>query len=86
MIEHVAKIDSLVQQMRDVGLIVDDVTVMTKILGNLLSKYNALKAAWDNVDKAKQQLINQQANGKLSKEKSRFIYDDKSNETKLLRK
>lgn len=44
-VKHMAKIESLVQQIRDVGLVVDDVTVMAKILDSLLSKYNALKTA-----------------------------------------
>lgn len=46
-IEHVVKIKNLAQQMRDVGLVMDDITVMAKILGNLPSKYNALKTALD---------------------------------------
>lgn len=47
MIEHVIK--NLAQQLRDVELVMDDITIMAKILGSLPSKYNAWKTALDRI-------------------------------------
>lgn len=53
-VSHVAKIEHLAQQLKDIGQHVDDVMIMAKILGSLPSKYNALRTAWDSVPESKQ--------------------------------
>jgi len=64
---HVTKVENMARQLRDVGEILSDVTIMAKILGSLPEKYNALITAWDNVenenqtlDKLRQRLIKEE--------------------------
>jgi len=48
-VSHIAKIQNMARQLRDVGEAMSDVAIMAKILGSLPSKYNALITAWDSV-------------------------------------
>lgn len=75
--EHVAKVQSLAQQLKDVGQMVDDVTIMAKILGSLPSKYNALKRAWDSVPEERQTV--ERLLERLIKEESHLVADEDAN-------
>ena len=44
-LQHVAKIEYMARQLRDLGEMVSDVAIMAKILGSLPSKYNSLITA-----------------------------------------
>jgi len=55
---YVSKVENLACQLRDVGETILDVATITKILGSLLGKYNALVTAWDSVERGEQTLDN----------------------------
>lgn len=48
-IQHVSKIENLARQLSDVGEVLSDVAINTKILMTLPEKYNPLITAWDSV-------------------------------------
>ncbi|XP_068994259.1 uncharacterized protein [Neodiprion pinetum] len=50
MVQHVAKVKNLAQQLRDLGSAVDDTTVMAKNLASLSPKYCAFRTVWENMD------------------------------------
>lgn len=52
--QHIAKVENMARQLKDLGETVSDVTLMAKILDSLPSKFNALVTAWDSVDIEKQ--------------------------------
>jgi len=56
--QHIAKVENMARQLKDVGETVSDVTIMAKILGSLPSKYNAFVTAWDSVEEANQTIFN----------------------------
>lgn len=43
--QHIAKIENMARQLKDVGESVSDVTIMAKILGSLPSKFNVFVTA-----------------------------------------
>lgn len=47
--QHIAKIENMARQLKDLGENVSDITIMAKILGSLPSKFNAFVTAWENV-------------------------------------
>lgn len=53
-VQHVAKIQNIAGQLRDVGEQVSDATIIAKILASLTPKYGTLQTAWDNVDPNRQ--------------------------------
>jgi len=74
--QHIAKVESMARQLKDLGETVSNVALMAKILGSLPSKYNALITAWDSVDTDKQTL--QSLTSRLIKEESRMNATDES--------
>lgn len=48
-VHHIAKIQNIAAQLKDVGEVVSDVAVMAKILASLPEKFHSLVTAWDNV-------------------------------------
>ena len=50
MVQHVAKVKNMAQQLRVLGSAVDDTTVMAKILASLSPKYSAFRTVWENMD------------------------------------
>ncbi|XP_014211941.1 uncharacterized protein LOC106641878 [Copidosoma floridanum] len=57
-VQHMAKIENLANQLKDVGENVSDVMIMAKILGTLPPKFNAFISAWDSMAEANQTLAN----------------------------
>lgn len=53
-VQHVAKIKNMALQLKNVGAVVPDDTVMAKILSGLPPSYNGFQTAWDNIDSANQ--------------------------------
>ena len=53
-VQHVAKVQNLAIQLRDLGEKVSDLTIMAKILSSLTSKFSVLQTAWDSVDPDRQ--------------------------------
>jgi len=51
--QHVAKIENMARQLKDIGEKLSEVTIIAKILGTLPSKFNALVTAWDSVSEIK---------------------------------
>lgn len=76
--QHVAKIENMARQLKDVGEELSEVMVVAKILGTLPSKFNALVTAWDSVSEQNQKkevLVE-----RLIKEESRLTaIDENSN-------
>lgn len=68
--QHIAKVENMARQLRDVGEVISDITIMAKILGSLPSKFNAFITAWDNVDAVNQTV--QILTTRLLKEESRM--------------
>jgi len=54
--QHIAKIENMANQLKDIDENVSDIMIMAKILGTLPSKYNAFISAWDSVNAAEQTL------------------------------
>lgn len=75
-VQHVAKLQNMARQLSDIGENVSDVHVMSKILGSLPSKYNALRTAWDSVDPERQTINYLQE--RLIKEESRLTVEDET--------
>lgn len=58
--QHVAKIENMARQLKDIGEKLSEVIIIAKILGTLPLKFNALVTAWDSVserDQKKEALI-----------------------------
>lgn len=73
---HIANIESMARQLKDLGENVSDITIMAKILDSLPSKFNAFVTAWDNVDANNQTL--QILTQRLIKEEGRMTVMDES--------
>lgn len=73
-VQHVAKIQNMARQLRDLGENVSDMTIMAKVLASLTSKFGTLQTAWDSVDPARQTLEHLQEH--LIKEESRLNAGD----------
>ncbi|XP_033222910.1 uncharacterized protein LOC117176743 [Belonocnema kinseyi] len=56
--QHVAKVENMARQLKDLGEAVSNVAVMAKILGSLPSKYSSLLTAWHSVASDQQTLDN----------------------------
>ena len=74
--KHIAKVENMARQLRDLGKEVSDITLMAKILGSLPLKFNPLVTAWDSVDVDKQTLQN--LTSRLIKEENRMSAIDES--------
>lgn len=68
--QHIAKIENMARQLKDVGESVSDITIMAKVLGSLPGKFSAFTTAWDSVDTNSQTLEN--LTQRLIKEESRM--------------
>ncbi|XP_049946948.1 uncharacterized protein LOC126447546 [Schistocerca serialis cubense] len=55
-VAHVAKVENLGLQLRNVGEKISDVAVMAKVIEVLPSKYKSLKTAWDSVPASQQNM------------------------------
>lgn len=53
-VQHVAKIENMASQLRDIGEELSKVTIMSKILSTLLQKFDPLVTAWDSVSEEEQ--------------------------------
>lgn len=73
-VQHVAKVKNMAQQLRDLGGIVDDTTVMAKILASLAPKYSAFRTVWDNIEEKRQTVENLAE--RLIREEARFESGD----------
>lgn len=74
--QHIANVENMARQLKDLGETISDVTIMAKILGSLPSKFNALITAWDSVDAEK--LTLQSLTTRLIKEENRMSACDES--------
>jgi len=74
--QHIAKVENMARQLKDVGEAVSDVTIMAKILESLPSKYNAFVTAWDSVEEANQTIFN--LTQRLIKEESQLTATDEA--------
>jgi len=52
--QHIAKIENMVRQLKDVGEELSEVMIMAKILGTLPQKFGSLTTTWDSVSEANQ--------------------------------
>lgn len=57
-VQHVAKIQNMAAQLRDIGENVSEETIMAKVLASLTAKFSTLQTAWDSVDPARQTVAN----------------------------
>lgn len=55
---HISKLDSLVQQLKDMNIVIGDEMVITKLLMTLPSEYNHFSSAWDSTPVAERTLEN----------------------------
>lgn len=72
--QYVARVENMARQLTDLGENLSDVTIMAKILGSLLTKYNAFVTAWDSVEPDKQTLENLTTH--LIKDETRMTAED----------
>ena len=70
MVQHVAKVKNMAQQLRDLGSAVDNTTVMAKILASFSPKYSAFPTVWENMDENRQTVDN--LTERLIREEARF--------------
>lgn len=76
--QHIAKVENMARQLKDVGETVSNITIMAKILGSLPSKFSALVTAWDSVDTNNQTI--HMLTQRLIKEEARMtVMDETSN-------
>lgn len=75
-VQHVAKVQNMAQQLKDVGEAVSDVAIMAKIIAGLPHKFNALKTAWDSVSIEQQTVDN--LTERSIKEELRLSTDDET--------
>ncbi|CAL1688651.1 unnamed protein product [Lasius platythorax] len=73
-VQHVAKIQNMAQQLSDLDEGQTNSAIMAKILGSLPNKYRALITAWDSVAPAAQTI--QSLQKRLIKEERRLSKDD----------
>lgn len=73
-VQHVACVQNMATQLKDVGEKISDAAIMAKVLGSLPSRYNALQTAWDSVSEDSQSLENLLE--RLIKEEKRLEGDD----------
>lgn len=73
-VQHVAKIQNMAQQLSDLDEGQTNLAIMAKILGSLPNKYRALITAWDSVAPAAQTI--QSLQERLIKEERRLSEDD----------
>lgn len=60
-VQHIAKIQNMAGQLKDLGEDVSDLTIMAEILASLTSNFcSTLQTAWDNVDPSMQTVENLQ--------------------------
>jgi len=52
--QHIAKIENMARQLKDVSEELSEVMIMAKILGTLPQKFGPLITAWDSVSEANQ--------------------------------
>lgn len=71
---HIAKVESLVKQLKDVNETISDSAISSKIINSLPSKYNSFRTAWDSVAFADQTMANLTA--RLLKEETRMSQSD----------
>lgn len=57
-VQHVARVKNMAQQLRDVGEPMTNTTIMVKILPSLAPKYSAFQTMWYNVEEHRQTLEN----------------------------
>lgn len=74
MVQHVAKVKNMAQQLRDLGGTVDDTTIMAKILASLTPKYSAFRTVWGNIEEGRQTVEN--LTERLIREEARFESGD----------
>lgn len=74
--QHIAKIENMANQLKDIDENVSDIMIMAKILGTLPSKYNIFILAWDSVDTAGQTLP--RLRERLLREEARIEIDGRS--------
>ncbi|CAB0041120.1 unnamed protein product [Trichogramma brassicae] len=72
--QHVAKIENLASQLKDIGQPVHEVMIMAKIISTLPAKYNAFISAWDSVPEADQSL--DRLRERLLREETQMTSDD----------
>ncbi|CAB0042939.1 unnamed protein product [Trichogramma brassicae] len=72
--QHVAKIENIASQLKDIGQTVSDVMIMAKIISTLPSKYNAFISAWDSVPDTNQTM--DKLRERLLREETRMSADD----------
>lgn len=76
--QHIAKVENMARQFKDLGENVSDITIMAKILGSLPSKFSAFVTAWDSVEANNQTL--QKLTQRLIKEEGRMsVMDETTN-------
>ena len=52
----VTTLETIVFELKELGVIISEVTLITKILGTLTRHFSSVRAAWDNLDKSRQTL------------------------------
>lgn len=56
--QHISKVESLAQQLKDSGETISETAIITKIISTLPSKYRSLRQAWMSLEKAQQTIHN----------------------------
>lgn len=56
--QHISKVESLAQQLKDSGETISETAIITKIISTLPSKYRSLRQAWMSLDKNQQTIHN----------------------------
>lgn len=77
-VQHVARLKNMGQQLKDVGEPVSNTTIMAQILASLASKYSAFQTVWDNVEEHRQTTEN--LTEKLIREEARFAGESDATE------
>ncbi|XP_011687076.1 PREDICTED: uncharacterized protein LOC105449517 [Wasmannia auropunctata] len=75
-VQHVAKVQNMAMQLKDLGENVSPVAIMAKIISSLPAKFNPLKTAWDSVAVADQTVDNLVE--RLIKEELRLTAEDET--------
>ena len=52
MVTHISKVESISERLKQLGELISDSMIMTKILNTLPAAYNHLESAWDSIPKA----------------------------------
>lgn len=80
MASHLSTIETMAQQLRDLGAPMVESAVVTKIICSLSSKYRHFRSAWDSVSVQDQTLLN--LSSRLMKEESMATEDSKKEPAK----